>query len=130
MAWDHKGELLYHVDSYERIVWQHQVNILTGDILDSKILIQLAPDDGFPDGISLDSAGRILLAIYGKSVVRSYELSGIFINELSVPTEQVTSIAIGGLDESQLLITTAQEGFTKEQSDEFPLAGQLFISQS
>lgn len=130
MAWDHKGELLYHVDSYERIVWQHQVNVLTGDILDSKILIQLAPDDGFPDGISLDTAGRILLAIYGKSVVRSYDLSGIFINELSIPAEQVTSIAIGGLDESQLLITTAQEGFTKEQSDEFPLAGQLFISQS
>ena len=130
MAWGHKGELLYHVDSYERIVWQHQVNVLTGDILDSKILIQLAPEDGFPDGISLDSAGRILLAIYGKSVVRSYDLNGIFINELSIPTEQVTSIAIGGLDESQLLITTAQEGFTKEQSDEFPLAGQLFISQS
>ena len=130
MAWNQEKEHLYHVDSYERIVWRHQVNVVTGDILDSKIFIQLSPDDGLPDGISLDSTGRILVAIYGKSVVRSYDLSGNFINELSVPAEQVTSIAIGGLDKSQLLITTAQEGFTKEQSDEFPLAGQLFISQS
>jgi len=130
LAWDHKGELLYHVDSYERIVWQHQVNVLTGDILHSKILIQLAPDDGFPDGISLDSGGRILLAIYGKSVVRLYDLSGNYLNDLSIPAEQVTSVAIGGLNNSQLLITTAQENFTKEQSEEFPLAGHLFISQS
>jgi sugar lactone lactonase YvrE len=130
MAWDHKREILYHVDSYERIVWQHQVNVLTGDILGSKIFIQLATDDGLPDGISLDSEGRILLAIYGKYVVRFYDLSGNFLNELSVPAEQVTSIAIGGFSESQLLITTAQENFTKAQSEEFPLAGQLFISQS
>lgn len=130
MAWNQEEEHLYHVDSYERIVWRHQVNVVTGDILDSKIFIQLSPDDGLPDGISLDSTGRIFVAIYGKSVVRSYDLSANFINELSVPAEQVTSIAIGGLDKSQLLITTAQEGFTKEQSDEFPLAGQLFISQS
>jgi sugar lactone lactonase YvrE len=130
MAWDHKRELLYHVDSYERIVWQHQVNVLTGDILDSKIFIQLATDDGLPDGISLDSEGRILLAIYGKYVVRFYDLNANFLNELSVPAEQVTSIAIGGFSESQLLITTAQENFTKAQSEEFPLAGQLFISQS
>jgi len=130
MAWDHKRELLYHVDSYERIVWQHQVNVLTGDILNSKIFILLTPDDGLPDGIALDSAGRILLAIYGKYVVRFYDLSGNFLNELSVPVEQVTSMAIGGLNETQLLITTAQENFTKAQSEEFPLAGQLFISQS
>ena len=130
MAWDHGKELLYHVDSYERIVWQHRVNVLTGEILESKIFIQLPPDDGLPDGISLDSAGRILLAIYGKSVVRSYDLSGNFLSELSIPAEQVTSIAIGGLDKSQILITTAQENFTKAQSEEFPLAGQLFISQS
>ena len=130
MAWDHEREHLYHVDSYERIVWQHEVNVLTGDILNSKIIIQLSPDDGLPDGISLDSAGRILLAIYGKSAVRFYDLGGGFLYELSVPAEQVTSVAIGGLNESQLLITTAQEGFTKAQSEEFPLAGQLFISQS
>jgi sugar lactone lactonase YvrE len=130
MALDHGKELLYHVDSYERIVWQHRVNVLTGEILESKIFIQLPPDDGLPDGISLDSAGRILLAIYGKSVVRSYDLSGNFLGELSIPAEQVTSVAIGGLNESQLLITTAQENFTKAQSEEFPLAGQLFISQS
>jgi sugar lactone lactonase YvrE len=130
MAWDHEREHLYHVDSYERIVWQHEVSILTGDILNSKIIIQLSPDDGLPDGISLDSAGRILLAIYGKSAVRFYDLEGDFLSELSVPAEQVTSVAIGGLNDSQLLITTAQEGFTKAQSEEFPLAGQLFISQS
>ena len=130
MAWDHEREHLYHVDSYERIVWQHEVNVLTGDILNSKIIIQLSPDDGLPDGISLDSAGRILLAIYGKSAVRFYDLGGGFLYELSVPAEQVTSVAFGGVKESQLLITTAQEGFTKAQSEEFPLAGQLFISQS
>jgi sugar lactone lactonase YvrE len=130
MAWDHKRELLYHVDSYERIVWQHHVNVLTGDVLGSKILIQLAPDDGLPDGISLDSEGRILLANYGKYVIRFYDQSGDFLNELFVPAEQVTSVAIGGFNETQLLITTAQENFTKTQSEEFPLAGQLFISQS
>jgi sugar lactone lactonase YvrE len=130
MAWDHEREHLYHVDSYERIVWQHQVNVVTGDILNSKIFIQLSPDDGLPDGISLDPVGRILLAIYGKSEVRFYDMKGNFIGDLSVPAEQVTSIAIGGQNESQLLITTAQEGFTKAQSEEFPLAGQLFISQS
>jgi len=57
-------------------------------------------------------------------------LNGNYLNDLSIPAEQVTSVAIGGLSNSQLLITTAQENFTKEQSEEFPLAGHLFISQS
>lgn len=130
MAWNYEGGHLYHVDSYERIVWQHQVDILTGDISNSNKFIQLPLDDGLPDGISLDLAGRLLVAIFGKSVVRSYDLGGNFISELSIPAEQVTSVAIGGLNESQLLITTAQQNFTRAQSEEFPLAGQLFISQS
>ena len=57
-------------------------------------------------------------------------MHGNFLYELAVPTEQVTSVALGGLTRSQLLITTAQEDFTEAQSREFPLAGQLFISES
>jgi|APCry1669188970_1035186.scaffolds.fasta_scaffold23966_2 sugar lactone lactonase YvrE len=130
MAWDHDKEFLYHVDSFERTVWRHEVNVSTGSISRSEVLIQLPTDDGLPDGISLDPSGRIWLAIYGKSVVRSYDKQGNFLDDLAVPTEQVTSVAHGGLESSQLLITTAQEDFTTEQSEEFPLAGQLFISES
>ncbi len=130
MAWDHAKEFLYHVDSFERTVWRHHVNVLTGSILKSEVFIQLPTDDGLPDGISLDPFGRIWLAIYGKSVVRSYDTDGNFLDDLAIPTEQVTSVAHGGLQSSQLLITTAQEDYTTQQSEEFPLAGQLFISES
>ncbi|CAB4666914.1 unannotated protein [freshwater metagenome] len=130
MAWDYQKNYLYHADSYERTVWRHHVNILTGSITQSEVFIQLPKDDGLPDGVSYDPSGKLWVAIYGKSVVRSYDMHGNFLYELAVPTEQVTSVALGGLTRSQLLITTAQEDFTEAQSREFPLAGQLFISES
>jgi sugar lactone lactonase YvrE len=129
MVWDREQSNLFHVDSYERRIWCHHVNAVSGSITQSNIFLQLPSDDGLPDGISFDPSGILYVAIYGKSVVRAYDMSARLLYEIAIPTEQVTSVAFGGANNSQLLVTTAQEDFTEVQSLEFPLAGTLFISE-
>jgi D-xylonolactonase len=129
MAWDHEKQDLYHVDSLERKVWRHHITVKTGIISRSEVFIELPPGDGLPDGISRDASGRFWLAVYGKSVIRSYDSKGAYLDEIYVPTEQVTSVAHGGMSGSQLLITTAREGFDEAQSHDIPLAGCLFLSE-
>jgi sugar lactone lactonase YvrE len=129
MAWDLQKSNLFHVDSCERKIWRHHIHALTGSIDQSDIFLQLPSDDGLPDGISFGPSGNLFVAIYGKSVVRSYDKNARLLYEIPIPTEQVTSVAFGGESNSQLLITTAQEDFTEDQSQKFPLAGTLFISE-
>lgn len=126
MVWDGSTDTLLHVDSLARTLWRHRVDPATGEVLTSDAAVVLPDDDGLPDGIALDAEGYVWIAVYGRGEVRRYDPDGAVERVVQVPTPQTTSVALGGPDGRDLLITTAREGFDEARSAAEPLAGRIF----
>ena len=74
------------------------------------------PEDvGAPDGMTVDAAGDLWVAIYGGGQVRRYSPDGVLREVLTVPARQSTCCAFGGPGLNRLYVTTATENWTDEQ---------------
>jgi sugar lactone lactonase YvrE len=77
---------------------------------------------GTPDGLTVDSAGNVWVALNGAGRVRLLSPDAEIINEIDVPARGTTACTLGGEDGRDLYITTSQEGL----DDPEPGAGALF----
>jgi sugar lactone lactonase YvrE len=80
------------------------------------------PDSGHPDGLTVDSAGNVWVALNGASRVRCYSPSAEVLADITLPVRLVTSCALGGEDGRDLFITTSRENL----DDPEPEAGAVF----
>lgn len=128
MVWDWHEHALLHVDSLARTVWRHRIDLEAGTMIDSSPLLHI-DDDGLPDGIALDVSGCLWVAVYGRGEVRRFNREGAVVEVVHVPTSQTTSVALGGADGRELLITTAREGFDDARSAAEPDAGRLYATR-
>jgi len=86
----------------------------------------VADDIGTPDGLTVDSAGDLWVAIYGGGQVRRYSPDGVLREVLAVPAAQTTSCAFAGARLDRLYVTTATEGWTDEERLAEPGAGLVY----
>jgi len=127
MGWSSDGRTLFHVDTGRRQLLAHRIDVASGELLATEVLWQC--DDGLPDGLAVDAAHGVWVAVYGTGQVRRI-VDGRPEEVVEVPTSQVTSVALGGPDGCEMLITTAREGFSAEDSRRDPLAGRLFRARA
>jgi sugar lactone lactonase YvrE len=80
------------------------------------------PDGQLPDGLCVDTAGCVWLAVWGQSCIFCLTPEGDAAGRVEVPTPLVTSCAFGGPDYRTLFMTTASE------DDSDPFAGRLFAA--
>jgi sugar lactone lactonase YvrE len=125
-AWSPDGTVMYHNDSKVRTVYAFDCDPAAGTIANKRVFAQLPDDDGFPDGMSVDSEGGLWLAHWGGSRVTRFTPNGHIDRVLKLPVSQVTSCAFGGRNLRTLFITTASIGLSDEQLAQEPLAGRLF----
>ena len=82
---------------------------------------------GFPDGSTLDSEGKLWVALWqGGAVSRWDPAAGKLLQVVKVPAPCVTSCAFGGPNLNTLYVTTARGRLSAEELDQYPLAGGLF----
>ena len=98
------GRLLYQVDSIDRRVI---VNELTDNGVESRPSISTAAVAGFPDGMAVDSEGRIWTAMFGGGCAACFTPDGTLDHVLEVPAYSVTSLCFGGEDWRDLYIVSA-----------------------
>ena len=82
--------------------------------------------DGAPDGLTLDTAGGLWLALWGGFAVTGYGPSGEVEARIALPASHVTSCTFGGPDLGDLYITTAFAELTEAERAAQPLAGRAF----
>ncbi len=130
LAWDAAGTTLFHVDTLERTVWAHQVDVASGEVVATEAFVTLDRDDGLPDGIATDVDAGVWVAVYGRGEARRYDARGDVTQVITVEPPQCTSIALGGPDGRDVLITTAREGYDRARSLAEPTAGRLYRARA
>lgn len=128
LAWSLDQKTFYYIDTLTQNVVAYDFDISIGHIANPKIVVQIPKNEGYPDGMTIDSEGMLWIAVWnGWKVVRFNPLTGQKISEISLPAAQITSCTFGGKDLTDLYITSAKTGLTPEQLKEQPYAGSLFV---
>ncbi|MCL3861822.1 SMP-30/gluconolactonase/LRE family protein [Actinotalea sp. K2] len=78
--------------------------------------------DGRPDGLTVDSAGNVWVALNAVGRVRCYSPQATTLHEVDLPVRLVTACTLGGPDLRDLYITTSRENLEDPEPD----AGALF----
>jgi sugar lactone lactonase YvrE len=121
LDWSPDGALAYYDDTAS-----HRVDVFDYDLdagLTGRRPFVHLPDDGHPDGLTVDAEGGVWVALFGSGTVHRYTPAGVLDGVVEVPAAQVTACTFGGPHLDQLFITTSREGL--EPGDD-PLAGSLF----
>jgi sugar lactone lactonase YvrE len=126
LGWSPDGGTMYLVDSGPRVIHAFAFDAEHGAISADRILVTLAEEDGSPDGMTVDAAGDLWVAVYGGGVVHRYAPDGLLREVHPVPTTQSTCCAFGGPGLNRLYVTTATEGWSDEQRHADPAAGLVY----
>ncbi|MEV6246882.1 SMP-30/gluconolactonase/LRE family protein [Streptomyces sp. NPDC051742] len=125
LGWSPDGTRLYYADSATGRVDVFAYDPPTGALSDRRPFAVL--DRGVPDGLTVDSAGRVWVAAWGGGEVLAFTEEGTLHARVEVPASHVTSCAFAGPDLDVLVITTATEGLDEERRAAEPDAGRLFV---
>jgi sugar lactone lactonase YvrE len=95
------------------------------DVIDGELTNRrpfVTHDVGHPDGLTVDSAGNVWVALNGAGRVRCFSPAGEVLAEVALPVRLTTACTFGGDDLRDLYITTSRENL----DDPEPEAGALF----
>ncbi len=128
LVWTSDKKTMYYIDTPTKQVWAFDYDNETGSINNKRVAVEIAEDEGFPDGMTIDSENKLWIAHWGGYQVARWDpLTGKKLFSVKMPVSQVTSCAFGGAHFDQLYITCARKGLSEEALSKEPLAGSLFV---
>ncbi|HZC72679.1 MAG TPA: SMP-30/gluconolactonase/LRE family protein [Jatrophihabitans sp.] len=98
------GTRMYVADTPAGRIYQCDVDAESGAIMSQTLFAEVPADDGTPDGMTVDSSGRVWAALWDGAAVRRFEPDGSF-TDLPVPAPRPTSVCLA---DGWLFVTTAR----------------------
>ncbi|PWW00989.1 sugar lactone lactonase YvrE [Paenibacillus cellulosilyticus] len=127
LAWTSDGTTLYFIDTPTQQVVAYDYELTTGALSNRRVAITIPDEEGYPDGMTIDSEGMLWIAHWGGwQVARWNPITGDKLLSIPIPASQVTSCTFGGPELDELYITTASVGLDAEKLATQPHAGGLF----
>lgn len=128
LAWSLNGKTLYYIDSPCVCVFAFDYDPTTGALSNQRVAFHVPEGTGVPDGMCIDSEGRLWVAQWQGSRVVCYEPEGGgVVCVVRLPTAHVSSCCFAGPGGGDLVITTAKENMDEETRAAQPCAGHTFI---
>lgn len=121
---------MYYTDSPLRIIYAYDFDLVSGSIDNRREFVRVPVDEGFPDGLTVDSEGFIWSAHWDGWRITRYDPEGKVERVIPLPVQRPTSCAFGGADLNQLYITSAWSGLKEVDRQKQPLAGDLLRIQT
>ena len=123
LCWSPDGHTLYHSDSPARAITEYEYDPL--GVRYRKVIATF--DDGYPDGATVDAAGRIWVALWGAGAIAVLDPAGVRLATVPVGASQPTCVALGGPDMDVLAVTSARSDLSAAELAQQPDAGALFL---
>ena len=119
------SRFLYHVDSGAQTIWRFPLG--DAPVLENgEVFVQLGEDEGYPDGVVVDSEDCLWVALWDGWAVRRYAPDGSLLLHIPMPCARPTKVAFGGADLRTAFVTSARIGLSEMELAAQPLAGSLF----
>jgi sugar lactone lactonase YvrE len=125
LGWSPDGATMYLADTIPRVIHAFSFDGERGTISDARVLVTVTEGAG-PDGLTVDAAGDLWVAIFGAGRIQRYSPDGVLREVLHVPAAETTSCAFAGRGLSRLYVTTATEDWSDEQRRAEPTAGLTY----
>lgn len=125
LDWTADGRM-YYIDSPTQRVDVFDFDLASGAIENRRPFVRIPPEEGIPDGLTLDADGHVWVALWGGGAVHRYAPDGRRDAVIRVPTPYPTSCAFGAEDLGDLYITTANVKLTAQERATQPHAGGVF----
>jgi sugar lactone lactonase YvrE len=124
LDWSPDGARAYYNDTetYRVDAFEYDADV---GLTDRRPFAVIDPDDGRPDGLTVDAEGGVWVALNNGGAVHRYRPDGVLDAVIEVPVRKVTACTFGGERLDQLYITTSREDLAP--GDE-PAAGSLFVA--
>lgn len=124
MGWSPDGSTYYLVDTTAGEILVFDVDVETGLPGGRRLFTAIDPSRGMPDGMTVDTAGCLWVALWGGAAVIRLAPDGSELSVVRLPVVQPSACAFGGPQLDRLFITSARDGLNLVDDD---LDGSLFV---
>ena len=115
----------YHTDSAKKTIYKIKIN-KNNKIVSKKIFKKFSPEDGSPDGMTLDKNKNLWVAYFHGACISVFNNKAKLIHKINFPAKNITNCAFGGKNNKELFISTATKGMSKADIQKFSYSGYLF----
>ncbi|KAF5301130.1 hypothetical protein FQR65_LT08960 [Abscondita terminalis] len=134
IAWNKANNKFYYIDTLTFTIREFDYDIESGSISNAKVVFDVTQHEnisGFPDGMTIDKDDNLWVALLqGGVIIKVNPETGQILQKITMPVQQVTSVAWGGPNLDILFATTSKHGLTPPEQTNQPLAGCLFAIQN
>ena len=116
-------EKMYHTDSPKRTIYLYEYDRKSGALGRRSVFVRTPEGEGVPDGLTVDKEGCVWSARWDGGCIVRYSPEGNEMQSITFPAKKVSSLTTGGMDYTDLYITTAGGD---NRDDEGRGAGALF----
>jgi sugar lactone lactonase YvrE len=126
IGWSPNGGTMYLSDSGTATIDAFDFDAVSGDLTRRRTIVRITEPGLAPDGLTVDDAGDLWVAIWGGGAVRRYTPDGSLLQTVPLPVDRPTSCSFGGPRSATLFITTARQGLDAAELARQPDAGRVF----
>jgi D-xylonolactonase len=98
---------LYYTDSTAREIYLFDYDQASGAIGNRRLFASNPPEEGMPDGMTVDAAGYVWSARWDGGCLVRYAPDGMLERRVGFPAKKVSSVTFGGPDYTDIYVTTA-----------------------
>jgi sugar lactone lactonase YvrE len=109
LAFSPNGGTLYFSDTVARCIYAYNWHRGTGKLSDRRVFVRLPREEGFPDGLTVDSDGYLWCAHWFGGCITRYDPDGKRERKVTFPATQTSSLAFGGPDLDVIFVTSASK---------------------
>lgn len=123
-AFDAARGRVYFTDSARRTVFIARAT--TSGFEDKRVFLKFDGDEGYPDGMDVDSEGCVWIAFWDGAAVRRFSSGGDLLEVIDMPIPRPTSVALVG---DRAYVTSARVGLDASALSAAPTSGGFFEIQ-